>query len=217
MTFSRQTRRRRSAPRRSRTLLALAAIAGVAAGVAAQEPALAPRKQDADRLEQKLDRIREFAQTRPAASGTPQRTVMTEPEVNAYLWWHLEDVVPRGITEPSLEMQGDGRIAGRAVVDLTAIREQKPRGWLDPLAYVGGKVEVTASGLLHADDGMATLDLTSATVAGVSVPKAILQELVTFYTRTPATPQGVSLDDPFPLPAGIRRIDVGKGRATVVQ
>ena len=64
---------------------------------------------------------------------------------------------------------------------------------------------------------MATLDLTSATVAGVSVPKSILQELVTFYTRTADTPQGISLDDPFPLPAAIRQIDVGKGQATVIQ
>ena len=71
--------------------------------------------------------------------------MVTQPEVNAYLWWHLEEVVPRGITEPSLELLGDGRIAGRAVVDLTAIRQQKARGWLDPLAYVSGKVEVTAA------------------------------------------------------------------------
>jgi len=203
-------------PRRAQTLLALALAGAVGAVVLAQEPSLAPRKQDADRLEQKIARIRQFEVTPPAARAA-QRTVMTQPEVNAYLWWHLDDVVPKGITDPSLELLGDGRLSGRAVVDLGAIRDQKERSWLDPLAYVGGKVEVTAAGRLQTDRGMATLDLTSATVGGISVPKSILQELVTYYTRTTATPQGVSLDDPFPLPAAIRQIQVGKGEATVIQ
>ncbi len=197
-------------------LLALALAGVLGAVVLAQEPSLAPRKQDADRFEQKVERIRRFAVTPPEARAA-QRTVMTQAEVNAYLWWRQEDVVPRGITEPSLQLLGDGRLSGRAVVDLTAIRDQKARSWLDPLAYVGGKVEVTAAGRLQTDRGLATLDLTSATVAGVSVPKSILQELVTYYTRTAATPQGISLDDPFPLPAAIRQIQVGKGEATVIQ
>ena len=78
---------------------------------------------------------------------------------------------------------------------------------------------ITEFGIVFAEEQgpPATLDLTSVTLAGVSVPKSILQELVTFYSRTPATPQGINLDDPFPLPAGIRRIDVGKGQATVIQ
>jgi hypothetical protein len=197
-------------------LLALALAGALGAVVLAQAPSLAPRKQDADRFEQKIERIRRFAVTPPEA-GAARRTVMTQPEVNAYLLWHQEDVVPRGVTEPSLQLLGDGRLSGRAVVDLTAIRDQKARGWLDPLAYVGGKVEVAAAGRLQTDRGLATLDLTSATVAGVSVPKSILQELVTYYTRTAATPQGISLDDPFPLPAAIRQIQVGKGEATVIQ
>ena len=49
------------------------------------------------------------------------------------------------------------------------------------------------------------------------VPKSFLQELVSYYSRTPKNPQGVSLDDPFALPASIRQIDVGAGQAVVVQ
>lgn len=210
------TRTHMTGPNRVRTLLAPALAGMLGAVVLAQEPSLAPRRENADHFERKIERIQRFAATPPTAR-VGQRTVMTQPEVNAYLWWHLDDVVPKGITDPSLQLLGDGRLSGRAVVDLSAIRDQKVRGWLDPLAYVGGKVEVTAAGRLQTDRGMATLDLTSATVAGVPVPKSILQELVTHYTRTAATPQGVSLDDPFPLPAAIRQILVGKGEATVVQ
>jgi hypothetical protein len=45
----------------------------------------------------------------------------------------------------------------------------------------------------------------------------VLQELLSLYSRSPERPRGVSLDDPFPLPANIRQIDVGRGEAVVVQ
>jgi hypothetical protein len=35
--------------------------------------------------------------------------------------------------------------------------------------------------------------------------------------RTEKTPKGIQLDDPFTLPANIQRIEVGQGRAVVVQ
>ena len=49
------------------------------------------------------------------------------------------------------------------------------------------------------------------------MPKAVLQELVGYYTRGAAHPDGVSLDEPFDLPAGIREITVQPGRAIIVQ
>ena len=65
--------------------------------------------------------------------------------------------------------------------------------------------------------GVAWFELESATLSGVPIPKSLLQELVAYYSRTPANPRGLNIDDPFPLPAGIRRIDVLPGRAVVVQ
>jgi hypothetical protein len=49
------------------------------------------------------------------------------------------------------------------------------------------------------------------------VPKTFLQELVSYYSRTPTNPRGVNLEDPFALPASIRQIDVGAGQAVIVQ
>lgn len=195
--------------------LTLLLSAGVL-GAAMQEPFPAPARKDADRLSQKVGSIRAHAQQIDGPRRV-LRTVLTEPEVNAYLFWDPDDVLPAGVTEPRLELAGDGRVSARAVVDLTAIRQQRERGWLDPLAYVGGRVPVTASGVIRARGGLATLDLTGATVAGVSVPKSVLQELVSYYTRSPQFPDGVDLDDPFPLPAGIREVRVGTGEATVIQ
>jgi hypothetical protein len=45
----------------------------------------------------------------------------------------------------------------------------------------------------------------------------VLQELVTYYSRTPENPEGINMDAPFELPARIREIRVGTGTSTVVQ
>ncbi len=52
---------------------------------------------------------------------------------------------------------------------------------------------------------------------GSPVPKLILQEIVSYYSRSPERPAGIGLDDAFMLPARIREIQVEVGRAIVVQ
>ena len=37
------------------------------------------------------------------------------------------------------------------------------------------------------------------------IPKAVLQEIVSYYSRSPERPDGLSLDDPFALPAAFAR------------
>ena len=54
-------------------------------------------------------------------------------------------------------------------------------------------------------------------VSGVPIPKTLLQELVSYYSRTSDDPSGVNLDEAFNLPAKIRQIEVGQGQAVVVQ
>jgi len=45
----------------------------------------------------------------------------------------------------------------------------------------------------------------------------VLQELLSYYSRTPDHPSGISLDDTFELPAAIQEIQVGQGVAYVIQ
>ena len=44
-----------------------------------------------------------------------------------------------------------------------------------------------------------------------------LQQLLSHYSRTDKNPDGVSLDEAFPLPARIRQIEVGQGQAVIIQ
>lgn len=189
-------------------LLALAAPAPT--GVAP-----AQSRQHADAMRAKLVQIVVRGESCPCRQR--HRTEITEPEVNGYLQHHATDDVPDGVVSPYITIVGAGRVAGRAIVDLDRVRTSRQRGWLDPAAYLTGKVPVTAIGILHTVDGNARFELQSATVGGFDVPKAVLQELLSYYSRTSDNPDGISLDDTFELPSNIREIQVGKGVAYVIQ
>jgi hypothetical protein len=180
---------------------------------AAQEAAHAA----ADRAREKIEQIITAGEESRGPGAAPVRTVLSETEVNAYLQVHGSDVLPNGITEPEIRLGDDGRVRARAIVDLDAVRSSRPRAWSDPLAYATGSVEVVAAGGIAADGGLARAQFESATVAGLSVPQSVVQELLRFYTVTPDRPQGFDLDEPFMLPADIRRVVIQRANATIVQ
>jgi hypothetical protein len=172
---------------------------------------------DSASLKQKIDRIvasTGVAPRRPA----PTRTTVTQREVNAYLRYDLRSQVPVGIDEPVITILGDGRLLGEATVDLDAVsRANPPKGLLDPMRLLTGRLPVRVQGVLVTSRGTGRFSLESASIAGLPVPKSVLQTLVTHYSRTQDNPNGVGLDDPFALPAAIREIRVEPGRAIVVQ
>jgi hypothetical protein len=114
-------------------------------------------------------------------------------------------------------LQDQGRLSGRATVDLDGIRKKSSGGWLDPAAYLGGKLPMTATGTLKSSDGKGQFFLESAEISGIPIPKSLLQEVVSHYTKSPDNPNGIDIDEPFDLPVQIQRIDVITNRATVVQ
>jgi hypothetical protein len=174
-------------------------------------------KRDADRFQTKLTQIVQAGNGAPLRAAAPRSTPVTDIEVNSYLRFHAADQIPVGILEPTLNALGDGRVSGRAVVDLDAVRKQKQRGWLDPMSYLSGRLPVTAAGRLTTKDGQGQFQLESAEISGITIPKAVLQELVSHYSRTPENPAGIDMDAPFELPSRIREIRVGTGSSTIVQ
>jgi hypothetical protein len=191
----------------------------VATGHMTAQPRLT--KQDADRCQGKLGRITAFGtapRARASASATTsQTTQLTDTELNSYLRYNLKDQIPTGIVDPTLNAIGDGRVSGKAVIDLDAVRKQKARSWTDPLSYMSGKLPLNASGLLITQNGVGRFQLETAEISGVSIPKSLVQELLSYYSRSAENPGGINMDDPFELPARIREIRVGKGEAMVVQ
>lgn len=174
-------------------------------------------KADASKFQAKLTQIeRNGAQPRKAKSAA-RTTLVSDTEVNAYLRFLAADQVPVGIADPILHAAGNGRVTGQAVVDLDAVRTQKQRAWTDPLGYLTGKLPITAAGTLTSQNGVGRFQLESAQISGVPIPKSLLQELLTYYSKTKERPAGINMDDPFQLPAAIQEIRIGQGTATIVQ
>ncbi|HMF96738.1 MAG TPA: hypothetical protein VKE96_20705 [Vicinamibacterales bacterium] len=172
-------------------------------------------RRDADTLKQKIATITAQAEK---SAGEPRRTTVTEGEVNSYIVLEAREQVPTGVVDPYITIVGGGRVSGRAVVDLDAVRKEKnPTSLLDPMNYLMGRLPVTATGVLRTTNGVGRFELESAAVSRIPVPKLFLQEIVSYYSRTPQNPAGINLDDPFELPARIREIQVERGQAIIVQ
>ena len=175
-------------------------------------------RQQGDAFAKKVALIQRQGDVSAKATVGSRRTALSEDEVNSWFTYQAQPLLPNGLTQPKLTIVGDGRVTGQATVDLDAVAKKRGSGGtFDPWSLIGGRVPVNVIGILHTRDGMGRFEMQSADIGGVPVPKSVLQELVSQYSRTPAHPAGVDLDDAFALPAKIRQIEVGAGQAVVVQ
>jgi hypothetical protein len=172
-------------------------------------------RRDAARLQAKLDKITKG----PAAAGkAPSTTAITETEVNSYLQFELKDRIPEGVTDPWVSILENGRLAGKATVDLARVgKSRKSGGMLDPFNFLSGSLPLAVNGVLKTKNGIANFAVESASISSVPVPVWMLQEIVSYYSKSEDAPNGVAIDKPFALPNGIREIRTARGQATVVQ
>jgi hypothetical protein len=193
----------------------IALVALMTAGALASVSAVNVSREQAAAFQKKLEQILLNAEQ---TSTGPRETVLSEGEVNSWLHFNGGPHVPTGVTEPSISIRGAGRLHGRAIVDLDVVRRKNGSGgWFDPRSYLTGRLPVTAVGMLETHDGRGKFTLETATISGVPIPKSLLQELLSYYSRSEDYPNGINMDDPFELPAKIQRIQVDAGRGTIIQ
>jgi hypothetical protein len=172
-------------------------------------------RRDAERLQTKIDRITKNSE---APGKLAARTPISEAEVNAYLQFELGQRIPAGVTDPWVSILDGGRLSGRATVDLARVAQsRKSATTIDPFNYMSGSLPVAVDGVLRTKDGIGTFALESASISGVPVPPWMVQEILTYYSKSAELPAGVSLDKPFALPSRIREIQLARGQAIVVQ
>ena len=201
----------RSIPFGPRVVLAVLFLAPAVASLAA----LQLSREQGDKLARKIEEINKNSGAEPVRS---KRTPMTDPEVNSYLAFNVKDKIPRGLANPEIRTVGDGQLAGRVFVDMDEFKRGRSSGGLmDPLSYISGQVPLTARGVLSTRNGRGQFQLISAEIHGVPLPKPIVQELVSFFSRTAERPNGFNVDEPFNLPARIREVAVNQGEAVVIQ
>lgn len=198
----------------------IAAVAVLTAGLGvATMYGAAVSRQQADTFARKIETIEK--QGGPGArrsAAAPQRTPVSEAEINSWFTYRAAPVLPEGLTKPSLTIIGNGQVTGNATVDLDAVARSRSSGrTFDLWNLVGGRVPVTVAGIIRTRNGRARFELQDAAISGVPVPRRVVQELVEYYSRTPEHPNGQRLDDEWELPAGIKSIEITPGAAVVVQ
>ena len=208
-----------------KAVMSLRAMTAFAAAVTVSAITLdgaAVSRQQADAFAIKIDAIEKHAERAGAkprgTTAAPRRTPVTESEINSWFTYHAAEVLPDGLTQPSLTIGLNGRVSGTATVDLDAIRRSRASGnTFDIWNLLGGRVPVTVAGVVRTRAGRARFELEEASIRGFAVPRLVVQELVAYYSRTPDHPAGHRLDEEFELPASIDRIETSPGSAVVVQ
>jgi hypothetical protein len=139
----------------------------------------------------------------------PRDFEVSEEEANAYLTYRLTDRLPEGVVGPWVRFS-DGPVMAGAVLDLAVLRDRIPESSVAEL--LSGRLPVELAAKVRAEEGVGKLELESVTLGGLPIPQSFLQQIVTAYTKSPSRPNGVRLDEPFPLPYGIESASVERGR-----
>jgi len=169
-----------------------------------------PSKREAAIFQQKIDKLKERQPKR--------RTVITENELAAYFLFAAAKDLPAGLVEPSITVLGPDRLSGRVVADLDAVRKASPpRSLLDPKNLLIGRVPLSATAVFTGKDGMGKFVLESAKLGNLPLPKLLLDEIASYYTRSESRPNGYTTEDPWPLPVGIREVRITPGQAVIIQ
>ena len=181
---------------------------------AAYQAGSSPSAIDGERLLDKLIEISANASTKTAA---PPIIIIYQREINAYLRFQAASEFPEGVTDPDVALRSGGAVSLGATVDLSAIRDARARGTLDPLRYLGGRLPVSANGLVRTLNGIGRVDIESVSIGGVPMPASVLSELVRYYSRSDQNPDGIDVSEPFELPYGVTELRIEHEQVVVVQ
>jgi hypothetical protein len=167
--------------------------------------------EDADWVAETVARIeRRLGAGKPASRRT---IVVTERQINSYVGLSLAAKMPAGLSGLEIALQKD-RILARGILDLDRVKSKMPQG-AGLLAFLSGTVPVELRGRFSSAEGSGRVEVEEALVAGISLPPAVLVQIVSQSTRTDKRPQGIDILAPFPLPYTARTVRLEAGRALV--
>ena len=169
--------------------------------------------QDADQIADTVARLERRLKAGKPASREP--IAVSERQVNSYVALALASKLPAAVSGLSLRFEPE-RLAASGMLDLDAVRTKLPKsGPSSLLSFLSGSVPVALKGRFQSARGEGKLELEEATVAGITLPAAMLSEIVAQATRSAKQPEGFLILAPFPLPWTARSVRLEMGRAVV--
>lgn len=166
----------------------------------------------ASRMQEKMDKIQANS-SKPV--GQRGRTVtFTEDEINSYFALRMSDRIPKGVSGIRIDIHKD-KSTGRLTVDFDEYKAAAKRP-MNPLLdlFVRGRRAVTVVGTVESlDEGQARYHLESVSLDDFTVRGSLLEFLIRWFV-VPRYPRA-AMDQPFTLPANIRRIEIQEGKIVV--
>ncbi len=169
--------------------------------------------EDADWVSETVGRLeKRLGAGKPASRET---IVVTERQLNSWVNLSLAEKMPEGLSGFELGLLKD-RLLARGTLDLDRLKSKIPQGvGTGLLAFLSGSVPVELRGRFSSADGTGKIELEEVLVAGISLPPAVVGQIVSQSTRSAKRPQGFDILSPFPLPFTARRVRLEPGRALV--
>jgi len=147
--------------------------------------------------------------------ASPEAIALSERQINSYITLTLAPTFPPALSRVSVRLE-PGKLAAQGMLDLDAVRDKVPRdGPSRLLSFLSGTVPVALKGRFQGASGQGKVEVEEAVVGGISLPPALLSQIVAQATRTAKQPQGFDLLAPFPLPWTAQSVRLEAGRAVV--
>ncbi len=168
---------------------------------------------DADGIASLVARLERRIKAGKPASREP--IPVSERQVNSYVTLALAEKIPPALSGLNVQFQ-PGRLAATGMLDLDAVRSKMPAGGPGSLlSLLSGIVPVSLKGRFQGTNGEGKVEVEEALVAGISLPPALVSQIVSQSTRSSKDPEGFDLLAPFPLPWTARNVRLEEGRAVV--
>lgn len=191
----------------------LAASAG--SGGETPQPVATREMMSVDQAQSLVHKL-EALENRRRSGKLPARAetvLITEGELNSYLNLGVGVKLPEGVTDVALRLERD-RVFAKATVDLEQVKGKvRSSGPLNPLSLLGGRVPLEIQSRLSNEDGFGTVEVEDVRLGPVNVPLSVLEQMVSYATRSSENPEGFDIRAPFRLPYSVRRIRLQPGRA----
>ena len=147
-------------------------------------------RQEADAFSRKLDQIRGHASD-PRTPGAV-RTPVSESELNSWFAYQCGAAVSGRRVSCSGHACRQRSNLGQAIVDLDVIGKQKSSGGtLRPLESAWRQGPRDGHGRAAHEQRRGDFAVDRAELSGVPVPVSVLQQLISYYSRSPRNPDGV--------------------------
>jgi len=167
--------------------------------------------EDADYVALMLRRV--DRRLRSGRRASKETIVVTERQLNSFVNLSLAEKIPPEVSGLVLSLT-QNRLGARASVDLDQLRPKMPEGGAGALlSMLSGVVPVQLGGRVESAEGVLQVRLEEVMVGGVSLPPALLAQIVSFATRNDERPNGLDIAAPVALPFTARQVRVEPGRA----